>query len=82
MTVIASIVDTADLLEVIWVSLAAGVGVTAIYGIAIVGATRALDCGRSGRSGAAAVYAVLGVLALGIVVAAMVLGIIVMAHKG
>ena len=78
---IASIVDTADLLDVIWVSLAAGVGVTAIYGIAILGATRALDYGRAGRSGPAAFYAVLGALALAVVVAAMVLGIIVMAHK-
>jgi hypothetical protein len=78
---IASIVDTADLLEVIWVSLVAGVGVTAIYGIAIVGATRTLDSGRAGRSASAAFYAVLGALALAVVVAAMVLGIIVMAHK-
>ena len=79
---IASIVDTGDLVQVIWVSLAAGIGLTGVYGIAIVGATRALDLGRAGRSGAAAFYAVLGVLALAVVVAAMVLGIVVMAHKG
>jgi hypothetical protein len=78
---IASIVDTADLLEVIWVSLVAGIGLTAAYGVALFGATRALDFGRTGRSGAAAFYAVLGALALAVVVAAMVLGIIVMAHK-
>jgi hypothetical protein len=82
MKVIASIVDTGDLLEVIWVSLLAGIGLTAAYGIAIFGATRALDLGRGGRSGAAAFYGVLGVLALAVVVAAMVLAIIVMAHKG
>ena len=78
---IASIVETGDILEVIWVSLLAGIGLTAVYGIAIFGGTRALDFGRTGRSGAAAFSAVLGVLALAVVLAAMVLGIIVMAHK-
>jgi cation transporter-like permease len=82
MRVIASIVDTGDLLEVIWVSLVAGIGLTAVYGIAIYGGTRAMDLGRAGRSVEAAAFAVLGTLALAVVVAAMVLGIVVMAHKG
>ncbi len=46
---IASIVDTQALLEVIWVSLVAGIGVTAVYGVAIVGASRAVDAGAARR---------------------------------
>jgi hypothetical protein len=77
---IASIVDTGDILEVIWVSLAAGIGLTAIYGIAIFGAARAVEVGREGRSLEAAFFGVLGVVAMTVVVAAAVLGIIVLAR--
>ena len=77
---IASIVDTGDLLEVIWVSLAAGIGVTAVYGLAIVGATRAIELGRAGRSGEAALFGALGVIAMAAVLGAVVLGIVVLAQ--
>jgi hypothetical protein len=78
--VIASIVDTGDILEVVWVSLAAGIGLTAIYGIAIFGAARAVDVSREGRSVEAGLFGVLGAVAMAVVVAAAVLGIIVLAH--
>ena len=52
---IATIVDWDALLQVIWVSLVAGVGVTAAYGFAILGASRALESGRDGRPAEAAV---------------------------
>jgi hypothetical protein len=78
--VIASIVDTGDLLQVIWVSLAAGIGVTAVYGLAIFGAARALDLGRAGRSGGATLFGALGVAAMAVVVAAVVLGVVVLAE--
>ena len=77
---IGSIVDTGDLLEVIWVSLAAGIGVTAVYGLAIFGAARAIDLGRASRSGAATLFGALGVVAMAAVVAAVVLGIVVLAE--
>ena len=64
----------------IWVSLAAGIGVTAVYGLAIVGATRAIELGRAGRSGEAALFGALGVVAMAAVVAAVVLGIVVLAQ--
>jgi hypothetical protein len=78
---IASIVDTGDLVEVVWVSLVAGVGLTAVYGIAIFGGTRAMDLSRAGRSVQAALYGALGGVAFVTVLAAMVLGIVVMADK-
>lgn len=78
---IASIVDTHDLLEVIWVSIVAGIGLTAVYGVAIVGATRAVDLGRRGATVSAVVFGALGFAALAVVVAAIVFGIATLSDK-
>jgi hypothetical protein len=78
---LGAIVDTGDLLEVAWVSLVAGIGVTAAYGGAILGATRAVDLSREGRPAEAAMFAVLLVVALAAVGAAVVFGIVVMTQK-
>jgi hypothetical protein len=74
--VIASIVDTDALLQVIWVSLIAGVGVPASYALAILGSTRAIEFGRDGRIAEAAIFAVVGVVGLGVVIASIVFGIL------
>jgi hypothetical protein len=71
-------VDWDALLTVVWAAFAAGVGVTVAYGLAILGATRAHDLGRSGRTATAAGYAVLGVLGVAGVVGAVGLGIVVL----
>lgn len=75
---IASIVDTEALLTVVWVSLLAGIGVTAAYGFAILGAVRALELGRAGRAGEAAIFGVVGVLGVATTIAAIVFGIFVL----
>jgi hypothetical protein len=75
---IATVVDTHALLQVIWVSLLAGVGVTAAYGFALLGTTRALERGRDGNVGGIVAYAVVGVLGLAIVIAAIVFGIVIL----
>ena len=46
---IASIVDIDALLTVVWASVVAGLGVTAAYGLAILGGVRAIELGRSGE---------------------------------
>jgi hypothetical protein len=76
---IASIVDTEALLTVVWVSLLAGIGVTAAYGFAILGGVRAIQLGRAGRAGEAAIFAVVGVLGGATTIAAIIFGIIVVA---
>ena len=53
----------------------------AAYGFVILGTTRALDLGRQGRTGEAAVYAVIGTLGGTAVVAAIVFGIVVLSSK-
>jgi hypothetical protein len=69
------------LLTVIWASLVGGIGVTAAYGLAILGTTRAIDYGRAGRLGEATVYALIGVLGMATVLAAIVFGIVVLTQK-
>jgi hypothetical protein len=75
---IASIVDTDALLTVVWASLAAGIGVTAAFGFAILGGVRAIELGRTGRVGEAAIFAVIGMLGVAATFAAIVFGIIVL----
>ena len=75
---IASILDTDALLTVIWASLAAGIGVTAAFGFAILGSVRAIELGRSGRAGEAAIFAVVGMLGVAATFAAIVFGIVVL----
>jgi hypothetical protein len=76
--VIATIVDWDALLQVIWVSLLAGVGVTAAWAFAIVGATRAIEHGRDRRTVEAVLYSTVGVVGVAAVVAAVVFGIVVL----
>ncbi len=78
---LATIVDTSDLLEVIWVSSLAGVGVTVAYGLALLGVDRAIEFGRAGRGLEAIAYGALAVLAGGAVAASLVFGLIVMFAK-
>ena len=75
---IATIVDWDAILQVIWVSLVAGVGVTAAYGFALLGYNRALESGRGGHLGGAISYAVVGVVGLAIVLGAIVFGILIL----
>ena len=74
-------VDWDALLTVIWSAALAGTGATAAYGLAILGASRAVDLGRNGRMGEATVYAVIGVLGIATVIAAVVFGIVVLSSK-
>jgi hypothetical protein len=80
-TLADSVVDGGALLEVAWVSLAAGLGVTAVFAVGIVGATKAADMRRDGRPGEAAAYVVLAALAVLGVTAAVVFALIVMTTK-
>jgi hypothetical protein len=76
----ASIVDWDALLTVVWASFAAGVGVTAAFGLAILGGTRAHDLRQEGRAGEATLFGVVGVLGIVAVFGAIVVGILVLAE--
>ena len=71
-----AIIDTGDLLKVVWTSIVAGIGVTAAFGLAILGAGRAMDYGREGRPIEALAYGTLGVAATATVVGSLVFGVL------
>jgi MFS family permease len=77
--ILASIVDGDALAEVIAVSFAAGISVTAAYATAIASLTRLSERRRERRTMAATAYAWLAGLALAASVGAVALGIFVMA---
>jgi hypothetical protein len=76
----ASVVDWDALLTVVWASVAAGVGVTAAYGLVILGTTRAVELSREGRAGEAVLFGVVGAIAIVTVFAAIVFGIVVLSE--
>lgn len=81
MTVLADIVDVGDLLNVVWTSLVAGIGVCAVFSLAIVGFARASDMRREGQAAAASAYVVLMIVSFVAVMAVVIFGVIVMTSK-
>jgi hypothetical protein len=81
MAVLGAVVDTAALLKVVLASLAAGLGVTATFSVAIAGAALLAEMQREGRLAAAIGWG--AVLTLGLVASggAVAVGLIVMTSK-
>jgi hypothetical protein len=79
MTVFA--VDGHLLWQVVWVSMLAGVGISALFSFVIVGAARAHDARRAGRGAAALAYAVLALAAFALFTGGVVLGVQAMIEK-
>ncbi|HET6570307.1 MAG TPA: hypothetical protein VFG58_02330 [Solirubrobacterales bacterium] len=77
----ATIVQSKELIQTVIASFVAGVGVTAVFSLAIWGGARFVDLNRSGRPLAAGGAAVLGVVALALTLAAVAFGIVVMTKK-
>jgi hypothetical protein len=77
----AAIVETGTLLKVVLYSLALGLGVAVVFGIGVSSAAGLLDAMRARRTLVGAAWAVLAVACIGGVLAAVVLGIIVMSKK-
>ena len=75
---LATIVDTEALRDTVLASLVAGIGVSVIFSLAILGVARSLDLSRDGRGAAAAAYAALALVGLLATVVVMAIGIIVM----
>jgi hypothetical protein len=77
----ATVVETKALLDTVIASMVAGIGITAVFAILIFGVTRSADMVRDERPVLAAAAGGLAVLALVVVTAAIVLGIVVMTQK-
>jgi cytochrome c biogenesis protein CcdA len=78
---LATIVDTQALLKTIAASAAAGIGITLVFSLAILGAARFADMNRDGRPAAAIAFGVLAIVALLAAAAAVTIGIIEMTRK-
>ncbi|HEY8639769.1 MAG TPA: hypothetical protein VIL53_04605 [Solirubrobacterales bacterium] len=78
---VATIVETKELLQTVAASVIAGIGVTIVFSIAVYGATRFADLSRDDRPFAATAAIVTALVAFAACIAAVVIGIVVMTHK-
>jgi tetrahydromethanopterin S-methyltransferase subunit D len=78
---VLAVVKAGDILEVIWVSLVAGVFVSIAYSLVVVGGARSAEARRNGDGTAALVWAGLAVLAFAAFAAAVVFGVHIMLSK-
>jgi hypothetical protein len=74
-------VDAAGLVEVVWVSLVAGIGVTLTFSLVVLGGARSATARRDGRGGEALAYGGLAAIAMVVFVAGVVLGVNIMLSK-
>ena len=74
-------VDTAKLFELVWAALLAGVAVSVLFAVLIVGATRATDLRKAERPAAAGVLLGVSVAAGLACIAAIVFGLSVIVSK-
>jgi hypothetical protein len=81
MPMLATVVETQELLKTVVAALIAGVGITFVFSLAIYGATRFADLSRDERPVAAGAAAILTLIALLACIAAVVVGIVVMTSK-
>ena len=78
---LATLVETKELMETVVASVVAGVGVTVIFSVAIWGAARFADLSRGNRPIAAGGAIAVTVLALLATLGTVVLSIVVMTSK-
>ena len=78
---VATVVDWGALLKTVVAAFIAGVGLTLVFSVAILGAARFAELNRDGRPAVATVFGALAIVALAAVAAVVAIGIIVMARK-
>jgi hypothetical protein len=69
------------LAQVVWVSLLAGIGITAVFSLVILTSARATEHGHSGRRGAALGFALLAATAFAVFGVGIALGVSAMFAK-
>jgi hypothetical protein len=74
-------VEATDILEVVWVSLIAGVFVSVTYSCVVLGGARSAEARRNGSGTAALVWAGVAVLMFAAFAAAVVFGVHIMLAK-
>jgi hypothetical protein len=77
---VLAVIEWGKVGEVIWVSAVMGIGVTALFALAIYGGSRSAECRRTG-SGNGTYYAVLAAVSLALFAAVVVFGLTVALNK-
>ena len=76
------VVKAGDIIEVIWVSLVAGIFVSIAFSVVVLGMARSAEAARRGAGTVAVAYAGLAVLAFAAFAGAVVMGVNIMLSKG
>jgi hypothetical protein len=79
--IVAKIIDGHAAWQAIWTAAVAGVGVTIVFSLAVLGATRSMDLRRDDRGGQASLFAGLGLLGFAATIAAVVYAITLITTK-
>jgi len=79
--IVAKIIDTHAAWQAIWTAAVAGVGVTIVFSLAVLGATRSTDLRRDDRDGQAVVYGALALVAFAATIGAVVYAITLITTK-
>ena len=74
-------VEAGDILEVIWVSLAAAVFVSVAYSVVVVGTARSAEARRNGHGTAAFVWGGVAIVSFLLFAAAVAFGVHIMLSK-
>jgi hypothetical protein len=74
-------VKLSEIVEVIWVSLVAGVGVTVLFSLVVLGSAKSAESRRNRRDGAATAYAGGALAAFLAFAAVVVIGVQIMLAK-
>jgi hypothetical protein len=76
------VVKAGDIVEVVWVSLAAAIIVSTTFSLVVLGLARSGDAARRGDGTVALAFAGLAVVAFGLFAATVVIGVNIMLSKG
>jgi hypothetical protein len=79
---VLAVVKAGDIVEVVWVSLVAGVLVCIAYALVVLGTARSSDARRNGNGAATFGFGALAAIAFAAFAAAVVYGVHVMVSKG
>jgi hypothetical protein len=79
--IVAKIIDTSAAWQAVWTAAVSGVGVTIVFSLAVLGATRSTDMRRDDRPGQAAMYVALALVALAATIGAVVYAITLITTK-
>jgi len=78
---VIAVVELSQIVEVIWVSLVAGIGISTAYSLVVLGTARSADARRAGRSVTAFAYGTMALVFLLVFAAAVAYGVHIMLSK-